>query len=307
MCNDTNPGNVTSKLAKTFKEVDPSGRRLARVFRESFDQVYDGQHTGRFSISQLSKTESAHLGSIVEINIRREFDDIIGDGEVMDFDIAGFDVDCKYSKKPRGWMIPIEALGHYGMLCHANDEKAIFNVGFLHFSDEVLTKRGNRDGKRSVSKDGAKSITWLHLNGELPPNTLLQLAPADRERILSLSSGAKRLDELFRTAQEMIIPRGIVATVAQQKDYMRRIRQNGGSRTALQPEGIVILGDYKLHRQMAADLELPVPSKGESISVRLFPLQHGDTDPHITFDGMCWRKANPSDPIVTAPSIGHKS
>lgn len=100
------PENAISLFIEAFQSVDPDGKRLAKVFRDSFDQIYDGQHTGRYSIEQLSKTESAHLGSIVEINIRREFDDIINDGEVMDFEIKDYEVDCKYSKSRFGWMIP---------------------------------------------------------------------------------------------------------------------------------------------------------------------------------------------------------
>ncbi|MER0071543.1 NaeI family type II restriction endonuclease [Corynebacterium sp. KPL2850] len=300
------PENAISLFIEAFQSVDPDGKRLAKVFRDSFDQIYDGQHTGRYSIEQLSKTESAHLGSIVEINIRREFDDIINDGEVMDFEIKDYEVDCKYSKSRFGWMIPSEALGHHGMLCHADDATSRFRVGFIKFDNSVLNKGGNRDGKRTVSAAGRKYITWLHFDEPFPPNTLLQLDPDDKDRILSLKSGAARLNELFRTAQEMRIPRGIVATVAQQKDYMKRIRYNGGSRSALQPEGIVILGDYNAHREIADALQLPIPGEGESLSVRLFPLQPDEDEKFVTIDGVNWRKARESDPIVTAPQIPFK-
>ena len=82
-----NSDEIQAILIETFKGADPLGSRFGRVFRESFDQIYDGQHTGRFSVNQLSKTEAAHLGSIVEINIRREFKDIIEDGEAMDLSL----------------------------------------------------------------------------------------------------------------------------------------------------------------------------------------------------------------------------
>lgn len=300
------PKEALQQLVLAFQKVDPDGNRMARVFRESLDQIYDGQNTGRYSIEQLSKTESAHLGSIVEINICREFSDIITDGEFMDFEISNLNVDCKYSKNPFGWMIPMEALGHYGMLCHADDAKSTFRVGFAHIQDEILTKGGNRDRKRSIAKHGRDSIVWLHFDAPFPPNTLLQLSEEDRDRILNYSSGAARLNELFRTAQEMIIPRGIVATVAQQKDYMKRVRYNGGSRSALQPEGVVILGDFKYHREIAQQLDLPVPKDGESVSVRLVPHEETDSAPFAWIAGTRWRKAQPLDPVVIAPKVPFK-
>ena len=38
-------------------------------------------------------------------------------------------------------------------------------------------------------------------------------------------------------AQRRLISRTVVATVAQQEDYMKRVRGNGGSRTSLRPGG----------------------------------------------------------------------
>lgn len=298
-----NSDEIQAILIETFKGADPLGSRFGRVFRESFDQIYDGQHTGRFSVNQLSKTEAAHLGSIVEINIRREFKDIIEDGEAMDFAIEGHEVDCKYSKRPFGWMIPIEALGHYGMLCHANDEDATFRVGFLYLDEALLNQGGNRDRKRTVSKDGRQNIAWLHYDAPLPPNTLLQLGHSTRSRILSQRSGAARLNELFRSAREMIVPRGIIATVAQQKDYMKRIRYNGGSRSVLQEEGLIILGDYKRHQEIASALKIPVPRQGETVSVRVAPHNGDDSEPFFQVDGQRWRKAREGETPITAPIV----
>lgn len=300
------PANGPQVLIKAFREEDPDGTRLARVFRESFDQINDGQNTGRYSISQLSKTESAHLGSIVEINIRREFDGFINDGKWMDYEIAGYEVDCKYSKMPFGWMIPMEAIGHHGMLCHANDESATFRVGFARLTDEILTKGGNRDRKRSISAAGRSSISWLHYDAPLPPNTLLQLSKETRDRVLDQKSGQKRLNELFRVAQGEIIPRGIIATVAQQKDYMKRVRSNGGSRSILRPEGIIILGDYKMHQLIAEDLDLPIPHDGDSVAVRIVPWEPTDEAPFTLIDGQPYRRATPEDPVIAAPNVPNR-
>lgn len=44
---------------------------------------------------------------------------------------------------------------------------------------------------------------------------------------------------------------------------------NGGSRTTLKSEGMVILGQYGSHGAVARTLGLPIPGPGESPSVRL--------------------------------------
>src|SRR3954452_10285199 len=68
-------------------DADPDGERFATVLRATYDQLYDGQHTGRYRWSQLLKTEKTFMGTLVEINLHREFQ--FDDGVQMDYRIAG--------------------------------------------------------------------------------------------------------------------------------------------------------------------------------------------------------------------------
>ena len=49
----------------------------------ALDQLYDGQRTGRYRWDQLRKTEKTHCGTLVEINMQREF--LFEDGSKLDF------------------------------------------------------------------------------------------------------------------------------------------------------------------------------------------------------------------------------
>jgi hypothetical protein len=109
---------------------------------------------------------------------------------------------------------------------------------------------------------------------------------------------------LFRLAQRRLISRAVVATVAQQEDYMKRIRGNGGSRTSLRPEGIVIFGQYDSHGRVATTLGLPVPGLGESVSVRLAGRKpHHHDAPFAVLNGCQWVVARPDDPPELAPLL----
>jgi hypothetical protein len=119
---------------------------------------------------------------------------------------------------------------------------------------------------------------------------------------MGLNSGQKRVNELFRSALGRVIGRAVIATVARQDDYMKRVRANGGARSALQPEGIVILGQYSSHAGVARALVVPVPEKGESVSVRLAPAQASGTGV-AEIGGQFWRLAQLNDAVVTAPDL----
>ena len=252
--------------------------------------LLDGQHTGRYRWDQLYKTEKTHFGTLVEINLQREFG--FADGAAMDFAIRGIDVDCKYSQDRAEWMIPPEAVGHIILGLWASDDQGRWSLGLVRANDHLLTaSRGNRDLKRRLSAAGKAAVTWLFPSSQLPENALLHISPADVQRIFSCSKhGTKRVDMLFRLAQQRIISRTVVATVAQQEDYMKRVRGNGGSRSSLRPEGIVIIGQYESHRRIAKALAVPVPGPGESVSVRLARRRqpsHVDL-PFVTLDGSDW-------------------
>jgi hypothetical protein len=47
-------------VADRLRTFDPDGSGTARVLRETFDQIYNGQRTGRYSIKNPAKTEHAH-------------------------------------------------------------------------------------------------------------------------------------------------------------------------------------------------------------------------------------------------------
>jgi hypothetical protein len=85
---------------------------------------------------------------------------------------------------------------------------------------------------------------------------------------------------------------------------MKRVRGNGGSRSSLRSEGIVIIGQYASHRRIAQVLAVPTPGPGESVSVGLARrLPRHDRLPFATLDGEDWVVAQPEDPAETAPIL----
>jgi hypothetical protein len=180
--------------------------------------------------------------------------------------------------------------------------------------EEYLRDRRNRDSKRQLSAAARSRIRQLwpqHPN--LAENIFLHLTPGDRERIFNAKAmrgtqhGQAKTNELFRTVQRRIIRRAEVATVAQQDDFMKRARGNGGARTALRPEGILVLGHQDSDPLVAAALGLPVPHKGEFVSARVVPARPDRDDSVAVIDGRAWALARPGDPQTPAPEIPRQS
>ncbi|MGW3335933.1 NaeI family type II restriction endonuclease [Streptomyces sp. NPDC001009] len=300
----TPPDPQLEAVKASILKADPQGKKFGAALRRTFDMLLDGQHTGRFRWEQLHKTEKTHAGTLVEINLQRAFD--FADGDKMDYSIEGIDVDCKYSQDIGRWMIPPEAMGHLCLGVWANDKAGIWSAGLFRVTDEALTKKeGNRDGKRSLTKVAREiAVHWLFWDAPLQDNILLRLSQEDIDAIFASPYGTQRVHELFRRTQGRIVSRGVVATVAQQDDYMKRVRYNGGSRSAMRPEGIVILGQYGSHQAVAKDLGLPEPGAGESISVRLTPWTPAHANERWTeLEGTKWVLARDLDPKVVAPML----
>lgn len=296
----TRPDPELDAVANELMGIRDFEGRVATVLRDTLDQLYDGQRTGRYKWDQLHKTEKTHCGTLVEINMQREFK--FADGEKLDYKISNTEVDCKYSQRLGGWMIPVEARGELCMVIWADDGRSVWTMGLVRALKEMLTKGGNRDRKATLSQAGMSTVRWLFQESELPPNVLLQIPESDVDHIMEPRSGAERIRRLFRTVQGQRIGRGVVATVAQQADYMKRIRGNGGARSQLREEGIIILGQYEAHREIARQLGLPVPGKGESVSVRVCSAQTEDQS-SANICGSWWRVAGKAGVREPAPLL----
>ncbi len=281
------------------------------MLRDTLDQLYDGQHTGRWNYDQLRKTEKTHMGTLVEINLHRQFG--FDDGEVTDYRIAGVEVDCKYSMSYGGWELPPESVGQLCLLLTASDVARTWSAGLIRVRKDDLRGKPNRDAKRQLTAASRARIRrlWPGHRG-LAPNLLLSLDAATRENIFAARAargqqhGQARTNELFRSVQQRIIRRAELATVAQQDDFMKRARGNGGARTQLRAEGILVLGHQDNDPLIAAALGLPAPSKGEFISARVVAAQTSRDDPVAIIAGQPWALARPGDPVIPAPVLPRK-
>ncbi len=289
---------------------DPSGDRVAAVLRDTLDQLYDGQRTGRWSFDQLHKTEKTYMGTLIEINLHREFG--FEDGAVMDYKIAGIDVDCKYSMS-KGWMLPPEAVGHICLLLWAEDLKQSWSAGLVRVRPEYLNRGANRDSKNTLNKAGRAAILPLWENHKvLEPNLFLELPADKRERIFGArgrrgASGQARINELFRLVQGRIVRRAEIATVAQQDDSMKRARDSGGARDGLRPEGILVLGHQDRDPLVARSLGLPVPKKGQVVAARVVPAGLEEKRPTAEIEGRLWVVASDDEEsVVPAPIVPRK-
>jgi hypothetical protein len=174
-------------VAAEVVAADPTGSRIAGVLRDTYDQLYDGQRSGRYRWEQLRKTEKTYMGTLVEINLHREFD--FEDGVAMDYRIADIDVDCKYSQSLGGWEFPPEAYeeSHLCLVVWANEEAKRWEAGLIRVASEIEGLLGppNRDQKRKLTQQGESRIRWLYEMPTLPENLLLHLPEETRTEVLT--------------------------------------------------------------------------------------------------------------------------
>ncbi len=252
-----------------FRSQPDLVHRLGSVIRRSLDEVFDGQRTGRYRMDQLSKVEKSYIGTKIEIILQDEFG--LSRGRRMDYSVDGVDVDAKWSMRFGGWMIPTEAVGELCICLTGDDETGTFSVGVVRAAVERLTGKFNKDGKGRLSQDGLNAAVWLVDNEKLPENLLLHLSDETREAVLDPGlSRQQRVVELFHRVQERIISREVVLTVAQQLDGPKRVRD---ARRLLAPLDIEILGHQDGDPEAAAAFGLPVPRKGEWVSVSVEPAE----------------------------------
>ena len=147
------------RATEWFKVQPHMKERFAAAIRRSFDEVFDGQRTGRYSLSQLSKVEKTYIGTKVEIVVQAEFG--LQRGRRMDYLVAGEDVDAKWSMKSGGWMIPTEAVGELCLCMTADDERSVFSVGIVRADEVRLRTSTNKDKKRRLNHDGLAAMAWL--------------------------------------------------------------------------------------------------------------------------------------------------
>jgi hypothetical protein len=288
-------------VADELSALDGDGSRMAAAIRGALDMLLDGQHTGRYRWDQLHKTEKTHAGTLVEIALARTMH--LADGRALDYTIAGADVDCKFSQRMGGWMIPPEADGQLLLLVQASDEDGTWSAGLVRATEDHLRPAGNRDGKRALSQGGRAAVCWLHARAPLQENALIRLPEREVAAVFAPVSGQQRVNELFRRAQRMRVSRTVVATVARQDDYMKRVRDGGGARDQLRGEGIVIFGDFAGDQVLASALGLPRPAAGEFVSARLARRITPDYGRSIRLDGADWVLACPGDPAEPAPAL----
>lgn len=239
--------------------------KLRAFFRSAIDEVIDTARTGRFFLSDLEKTEKTYLGTKFEILLRDWLQ--LPRGIVLDLLVGGNEVDVKSTTGGKsGWMIPPEAIGQLCILLRVNEARSICAIGLARARPEYLRAGLNRDAKTSFSAAGTGNIWWLCLDLAYTANFWTLVDDDLRARIMSAGGGTARLALLFEHCLETPVSRVLIASIAAQDDFMKRIRRNGGARDVLAPKGIAVLYS-ETDRELLRQLGIATGSR-EFVSVR---------------------------------------
>lgn len=236
---------------------------LPHIFRQAVDEVIDAPRTNRFTIGELEKTEKTYLGTKVEILLRNFLK--LPKGRVLDLSIDGIEVDIKNTMQ-RAWTIPLESHGRPALLLRQNERMARCDAGLAVIRPEYLNAGQNRDSKKTLSATGITNIWWLLRDQPYPPNFWEVLPASDRAAVFAAGSATSRLAALFEKLQRQPVSRLQVQAVAQQHDYMKRLRFNGGARDKLAEKGIALLSGRTDSRLIGA-LGLGLVTAEEFISL----------------------------------------
>lgn len=252
------------RIADTIISRAGGQRQLEEDFpafvREVIDSIIDPVRTGRTRFEELVNVEKTFIGLRLEHVLRDMIDVPSG---LRDLVIDGMDVDVKNTVRDN-WTIPPETYRDEEpcILIRSNETELRCWLGVVFARDAYLNPGKNRDGKRSLSKQGKANILWILDGLPYPPSHWTGI---DTERFRELRRdikfGTKRACAFFRAHLGLKVHRSVVqALLHDQHDYMKRLRGNGGARDHLAGEGIALLSgvyDAPLAREMGYGILAP--------------------------------------------------
>lgn len=265
------PGHPDFELLTSLKNeivlraggTEALASKFPAMLRECIDDVIMTPKTGRRSYDELEKTEKTYIGTRVEIELKAMLG--LKKGR-LDTVIDGHDVDIK-NTMGNNWMIPTEAVDHPCILVAADEANAVCFLGLVKARPEYLTRGQNKDAKKTISAKGFENILWLLKFHAYPSNFWRTVPPEIVQIIFAEKTGNGRVRSLFRQVQRRPITRDVIEATAKQKDFMRRVRADGGggTRDQLAKEGILLLNGH-FDKDLIAELSLPHCSQSEFIS-----------------------------------------
>ncbi len=234
------------------------------MIREVIDQIIDPVTTGRTRFEHLDNVEKTFIGLKVEHVLRDLMDVPKG---LRDLIIDGLDVDVKNTVR-NTWTIPPETYRAEEpcLLIASDEEENLCWFGVIFAKDDYLTAGKNRDAKRSVSAEGFRHILWILESQPYPRSRWLDISMDRFRELRTVYGGNKRLAMFLRENLNKVIHRSVVqALLFDQKDYMKRLRENGGVRDILRKEGIAVLSGF-YDRETIQQLSLPRVEPDEIIA-----------------------------------------
>ena len=213
------------------------------AIRDAIDFVLDPIRTGRTEIRELDNVEKTFVGLKIEHYVR----DFLGAPKgIRDLEIDGQDVDIK-NTLDNSWMIPPETYTNEDpcLVINSKEAESTCWLGLMNARQDYLNAP-NRDGKRGVKSQAVENVLWLVDAARYPPSVWRQFDMASFNQLRKLHPGTVRATQFFRENLDIVVPRDVVqALLFDQRDPLKRLRQNQGAREQLAPEGIALLsGSY---------------------------------------------------------------
>lgn len=254
---------IASELYRLVGGVDVFVSRFPEIISDAVDYVIDPVRTGRTKVSELDNVEKTFIGLKIEHFLR----DFLGVPKgIRDLRLLDEDVDVKNTVR-KNWMIPPETFRNSEacILVMVATEERRCSLGIIVARDEYLNKP-NRDGKRSIKSSSFENIFWMFQDRDLPESRYEGLDMLRFRELRKLKGGSKRTAQFFRENQGKVIHRSVLqGLLFDQKDYMKRVRGNGGARDILFDEKISILSGY-YHAKLIAKFGLQYCGRDEFVS-----------------------------------------
>jgi hypothetical protein len=210
--------------------------KFPTLVRDAIDLVVDPVRTARTAVAELDKVEKTFFGLKIEHFIR---DFLKVPKGIRDLEIGNADVDVK-NTTAKNWMIPEETYSEDGicLLSRIDDRLNLCSLGLIVARPDYLGKP-NRDGKRSLSRDGRTNILWMLENVPFSESDWSGLDMVRFRELRAIDGGSVRATVFFQENLDRRISRRVVESLLHdQRDFMKRLRGNGGARDLLIPLGI---------------------------------------------------------------------